>query len=425
MKKLVLSMVVLWGAGAAGVWYWNDLRGRRVELRTAVVRRGDLLATINTTGTLEPEEVADVGVQVAGEIESFGKDPRDPQKTIGYGSPVEEGTLLAQLDDALFKTRVDQARASVGKAEADVLEARARLHQAERDLERSRRLRLRDQVSAQEYDTALASFETAQANLAVADSAVAQARANLEEATVNLGHTTIRSPVKGIILDRRVHIGQTVVATQGASLFLIARDLSRMEIWASVNETDVGQIHVGQPVKFSVAAFPDQSFRGAVADIRLLPSFSQNVVTYTVVIAVDNTKGTLLPYLTARVQFEAQRRSGVLLVPNAALRWKPPAHLVVAEARGADQAPAPSAASRGVHHATLWVRQGELVRPVAVDAGLTDGLHTEVQPVEGQGSLKEGAEVVFGLVLPESDDGALAGNTPFLPRLDTKPGPKK
>jgi HlyD family secretion protein len=419
MKKLVLMIILLWGAGAAGVWYWNDLRGRRVEFRTAAVRRGDLLATIDTTGTLEPEEVADVGVQVAGEIESFGKDPRDLRKPIGYGSPVEAGTILAQLDDALFKTRVDQARASIGKSEADALEARVKLQQAERDLERSRRLRLRDQVSAQDYDTAQAAFETASANVAVAESSVALARANLEEATVNLGYTTIRSPVKGVILDRRVHIGQTVVASQTTSLFLIAKDLSRMEIWASVNETDVGQIHVGQPVKFSVAAFPAESFRGQVAEVRLLPSFSQNVVTYTVVIAVDNASGALLPYLTARVQFEGQRRSGVLLVPNAALRWKPPAHLAAPEAR--DTA---SASQRG-RRTVLWVLKGDLVHPIAIVAGLSDGVHTEVQPLDRDVALKDGTEVVFGLIQPESEEEALAANTPFLPKMDNKTGAKK
>jgi HlyD family secretion protein len=415
MKKFILAIVLLWAGGAAGVWYWNDLRGRRVEFRTAAVRRGDLLATIGATGTLEPEEVADVGVQVAGEIHRFGTDPRDSQKPIGYGSPVEEGTLLAQLDDTLFKTRVEQARANVGKSEADVLEARARLGQAERDLDRARRLRQRDTLSAQDYDTALAGQETAQANLAVAVSAVALARANLDESTVNLGYTTIRSPIKGVILDRRVHVGQTVVASQSSSLFLIAKDLRRMEIWAAVNEADVGQIHVGQPVQFSVTAHPAQSFRGQVAEVRPLPSFSQNVVTYTVVIAVDNSSGALLPYLTARVQFEAQRRTGVLLVPNAALRWKPPVHLLTHDTQAAE------AAQRG---GMVWVRQGELVRGVTVVSGLSDGVHTEVKPVAA-GSLKEGAEVVLGLVQPDSDDEALAGNTPFLPKVEARPAARK
>jgi HlyD family secretion protein len=423
MKKLLIVIALLWAAGAAGVWYWNDLHGRRARFRSAAVRRGDLLATISATGTLEPEEVADVGVQVAGEIRSFGQDPRDPHKPIGYGSPVEQGTLLAQLDDALFKTRLDQARANLGKAEADVLEATARLQQADRDLDRARRLRQRDQLSVQDYDTALAAQETAHANLAVARSAVALAQANLEEATVNLGYTTVRSPIKGVILDRRVHLGQTVAASQGSSLFLIAKDLSRMEIWASVNEADVGQIHAGQPVTFSVAALPGRSFRGQVAEVRPLPSFSQNVVTYTVVIAVDNAQGTLLPYQTARVHFEAARRTGVLLVPNAALRWKPPAALAPADASPAQAPSAPAGGRLG----TVWLREGERVSPVAVVAGLTDGVRTEVQPMAGPGSLKEGAEVVVGLELSGGEDESLAGNTPFLPRVDSssRPGAPK
>ena len=170
----------------------------------------------------------------------------------------------------------------------------------------------------------LANYESAKATLAVSESALVVARADLEEATVNLGYTTIRSPVKGIILDRRINIGQTVVASLNApSLFLIAKDLSRLEIWSSVNETDIGSIHEGQTVRFTVGAFPRDNFEGKVSQIRLNASMTQNVVTYTVVISVDNAAGRLLPYLTARLQFEVEARKGVLLVPNAALRWQP------------------------------------------------------------------------------------------------------
>ena len=179
-------------------------------------------------------------------------------------------------------------------------------------------------VAAQEYDDGLANYESAKAALAVCRERAAVAKADLEEATVNLGYTTIRSPVKGVILDRRINIGQTVVASLNApSLFLIAKDLSRLEIWSSVNETDIGSIHEGQMVQFTVGAFRDETFEGKVSKIRLNASMSQNVVTYTVVIAVDNSDGRLLPYLTARIQFEVEARRGVLLVPNAALRWQP------------------------------------------------------------------------------------------------------
>ena len=199
--------------------------------------------------------------------------------------------MLAQLDDALFKARVDQARGRVAKAEADVEQAQAKLRQAERELERARKLKARGTgiIAAQEYDERLADDESAKAALAVSQGALAVAKANLEEATVNLGYTTIRSPVKGVILDRRVNIGQTVVASLNApSLFLIAKDLSRMEIWSSVNETDIGSIHVGQAVRFTVGSLPGETFEGKVSQIRLNASMTQNVVTYTVVVAVDN-----------------------------------------------------------------------------------------------------------------------------------------
>ena len=269
--------------------------------------------------------MVDVGAQVAGLIQSFGEDIRDESKSISYGSPVKEGTILARLDDALFKARVDQSRAQLDRAKADVQQAKASLWQAERELERSRNLRSRNgAVSAQEYDAAQAEVETARAGLAVAEASVGLAEANLEEARVNLGYTTIRSPVAGVILDRRVNIGQTVVASLNApSLFLIAKDLSRMEIWASVNEADIGAIHVGHEARFTVAPFPDQSFRGKVSQIRLNASMVHNVVTYTVVIDVDNADGKLLPYLTARVQFQVEERPKVLLVPNVALRFRP------------------------------------------------------------------------------------------------------
>src|SRR4051794_24123738 len=380
MKKLLLILIMLWGGGAAGLWYWNELSAQHVAFRTVPVRRGDLLATINATGTLEPQEVVDVGAQIAGEIQSFGEDPRDPTKPISYGSPVEQGTVLARLNDSLLKARANQARASLDRSEADLEQAEVKLRQAERDLERVRNLFSKRSISTQEYDTALTEFEAAKANVSLAKSSIEIAEANLEEANVNLGYTTITSPVKGVILDRRVNIGQTVVASLNApSLFLIAKDLSRMEIWASVNETDVGAIHVGQGVRFTVGAFPHDSFRGKVAQIRLNASMSQSVVTYTVVIDVDNTSGKLLPYLTARVQFQVEGRSRVLLVPNSALRWPPQVGHGVPESREMfgtwlrQRAASPrgnahstKGGPRGRERAPLWVKPGDFVRPLPV-----------------------------------------------------------
>jgi len=431
MKKLVLLMILLWGAGAFGIWYWTDPRSQRVSYRTVTIKRGDIGSTINTTGTIEPEEVVDVGAQVAGRIESFAADPGDPSKTISYGSRVEQGTVLARLDSALFRARVDQARGRVVKAEADRELAQAKLRQADRELERCRKLSARNSavIAAQEYDSAVANYESAQATLDVNQGALAVARADLEEATVSLGYTTIRSPVKGIILDRRINVGQIVVASLNApSLFLIARDLARLEIWSSVNETDIGSIHVGQKVQFTVSSLPRDTFEGKVAQIRLNASMTHNVVTYTVVIAVDNSGDRLLPYLTARLQFEVETRKGVLLVPNAALRWQPHVQNIVPEAReGYELAirrrtPAQGESARTAASSDdgpmglLWIRQGDLVRPIKVRLGLSDGLVTEISGDR----LGEGTEIVVGANRVDSAPDALS----ILPHTWSEP-PKK
>jgi len=431
MKKLLLLIVLLWGVGAYGIWYWTDPRTQRVSYRTVTIKRGDIGSTINTTGTIEPEEVVDVGAQVAGRIESFGSDPGNPSKTVSYGSRVEQGTVLARLDSALFQSRLDQERGRVAKAEADIEQAQAKLRQADRELERCRKLKARGTVviAAQEFDAALANYESAKATRAVTQGALAVAKADLEEATVNLGYTTIRSPIKGIILDRRINIGQIVVASLNApSLFLVAKDLSRLEIWSSVNENDIGSIHVGQKVHFTVSSLPGDTFEGKVAQIRLNASMSQNVVTYTVVIAVDNSGSRLLPYLTARLQFEVETRKGVLLVPNAALRWQPHVQNIVHEVREDHEltlrrrTPAQGVSARTAASSPdepmglLWIRQGDLVRPIKVRIGLSDGLVTEISG----GGLAEGTEIVVGANRIDSDPDALS----ILPHTWSEPSKK-
>ena len=229
--------------------------------------------------------------------------------------------------------------------------------------------------------------------------------------------------MKGVIVDRRVNIGQTVVASLNApSLFLIAKDLSRMQIWASVNETDVGQIRPGQKVRFSVAAFPKESFLGTVQQVRLNASMTQSGVTYTVVIEVENSSGKLLPYLTARVRFEVEERSNVTLVPNGALRWTPAVHHVAPAHRSEFTASLRRQAAAGSKGSdlnraekdyetpgTLWVRDQGFVRPLSVTVGLTDGLATELKG----GEVPDGTEVVVGLA-PEDEGGS---TSPFLPQI--------
>ena len=422
MKKLLLILALLWGGGAAGVWYWNESRGTRVSYRTVAVRRGDLRATINATGTMEPEQVVDVDAQVAGQVRDYGTDPAEPSKPIGHGSIVEPGTILAHLDASLFHARVDQAKGNLAKAQADVLQSEAKLRQSDLELDRAKRLNAKAVgfIAQQELDSAISSQAASRAALAVSQGAVAVAKADLEEATVNLGYTTIKSPVKGVILDRRINVGQTVGPTMGSpTLFLIAKDLSRMEIWSSVNENDIGSIHHGQPVRFTVGALAGQTFEGTVKQIRLNASMVSNVVTYTVVIGVENPSGKLLPYLTARLEFEVEGRQQVLLVPNAALRWRPRPKHVAPDARAAYEQslarragdpPSPGSASASASSdrieplSLLWIKAGEFVRPIEAKVGLSDGAITQV---EGRG-IDEGLEVVIGSSEVQADADALS-----------------
>jgi HlyD family secretion protein len=419
MRKRTLVVILLLAALALGAWMY--LRGRQGQqaapsYRTARVERGDLLVSISATGTVEPEEVVDVGAQVAGQILSFGTDSHG--KVVDYGSLVEEGTVLARIDDSLYsaeaaqaEAQVHSARANLQRAEADLEQLKAKLQQAERDWKRAQKLGPSEALSQASYDSYQSAYEVAQANLAVgraavlqAKAGVAQAEAALRRAQRNLSYCTIRSPVKGVIIDRRVNIGQTVVASLNApSLFLIARDLRRIQVWVAVNEADIGKIRPGQPVSFTVDAFPGQVFRGEVGKVRLNASMTQNVVTYTVEVVADNSDGRLLPYLSANVRFELENRQGVLLVPNAALRWKPqPGQNAAAPGGDGGKSPREPGVSkevRGVSRVSdkdlgmLWVADnGGRIRPLRVRVGLSDGLKTEVS---GEG-LAEGMEVVVG-----------------------------
>ena len=439
-KKTVITVIVLGLSVAAIVMYLRKSNGQPVSYRTAGITRGDLLVSISATGTVEPEEVIDIGAQIAGQILTFGQDKTG--KTIDYGSVVEAGTILAQIDDSLYAADAAQAaalvqvnKASLQRAEADIEQMKAKLYQAQRDWERAQKLGPSEALAVTSYDAYQAVYETARANLAVGSATILQSKASviqseasLRRAQRNLSYCTIKSPVKGVIIDRRVNIGQTVVASLNApSLFLIAKDLRRMQVWVAVNEADIGKIQPGLPVSFTVDAFPGETYRGEVGKVRLNASMTQNVITYTVEIITDNSNGRLLPYLTANVQFEISRLAGVLMVPNAALRWTPPAERVAPEFRepSLDAAgekggredgqragvKSEKALSDGQKRGVLWIRRGEFLEPLRVKTGLSDGSMTEVQ---GDG-LKEGTEVVLGLQAQATGPAGTAN--PFIPQF--------
>ena len=428
--KTVFAILVLIGVVGGGAAYYakHVASDPTTSFRTVAIKRGELLSTISATGTVQPEEVVDVGAQVMGLILEFGPDPHDPAKLIDYGSVVEKGALLAKLDPTPYKAALEQTEATLQKSEADQLQLEAKSRQAEREWKRAKSLLPQKAIADTDYDTALANYEVAKANVAAGVATIRQNRASVDTARINLGYCTIKSPVRGTIIDRRVNIGQTVVASLNApSLFLIAKDLTKMQVWASVNEADIGHIRMDMPVRFTVDAYPGQMFRGKVTQIRMNATMTQNVVTYTVVVTTDNSNGKLLPYLTANVQFEMDQRSDVLLVPNAALRWKPQASQIdPAVSKTAISAESANTQNRGC----LWVEaDGSFVRPLEVVVGVSDGTMTEIS---GSG-VKEGTQVIVG----EEGQGDTEGqdnetaadgdktSNPFLPKMPkgSKPPP--
>jgi HlyD family secretion protein len=441
MKLTALGLMIAALAGSVA-YYTNFLTAAPTpNFRTAEVRRGELLVEIKANGTLEPEEVVDVGAQVMGRIQELGPDPRgesDPAyrgRFVDYCSDVEQGMLLAKIDPSLYKATYDQAEASVKRAEADLLQMRAKRDQTEAEWRRAQRLREMKLpsisglgtssansngqttikgISDSDYILAKANWEVAEANVAVGIAAVAQQEAMLASAKKNLEYTTIKSPVKGTVIDRRVNIGQTVVASLNApSLFLIAKDLRRMEIWTSVNEADIGRLKVGMPVRFLVDAYPGEYFKGVVRQIRLNASMTSNVVLYTVVVTAKNDDLRLLPYLTADVRFEVERHPDALLVPNAAMRYNPRPEIQLHDhddSSDSTETPNKTAdATDAENRKTVWVRRGDLVSPVEVVIGATDGALTEIVG----GNLKPGMDVVLAENLDEPP--ADGGTNPFAP----------
>lgn len=449
MKAFIGLLIFLGVAGSgAALWYFQGGRHTTGTYRTVVVERGNLTAVVSSTGPTQAENVIDIGAQnsIPCQIRTFGPDLlRNSSKPVDRRSPVDKDQVLAQLDDRLYKTQLDQAEAEVDqakinvlRAEADLLQMQSRLTQADRDWQRMRGLvSSKGVVSELDYDIARTNYEAARSTLtvgkAVKDAAVkgqVKAEAALAQARTNLEYCTIKSPIKGMIIDRRVNVGQTVVSgLTASSLFLIAEDLKKLEVWAAVNEADIGVVKKGQRVLFTVDAYPGETFLGFVKEVGLNANNTQNVVTFPVYITVDNSDERLYPYMTANVRIEVAQRDNVILVPSAALRWKPLMTQVLPEERvGYGKSLQPKEAGpiklskpgeidkdkeRGTR-GTVWVRAGEHVRPVKLRLGLTDGTNTEVL---GDG-LNEGDEVVIGATQVSSGEDAVIN--PFAPKIERK-----
>ena len=424
MKKLVkiLIVIVILAAAATAAWMFFKKPVKEtpaISLRTEKITVDNVRRTISATGTVEPEELINVGAQVNGKIMSFGKDANG--KTVDYGSKVTKGMILAQIDDVTYKAdlqereaQLEQANASIISAEAAITEANANEKLATANWERAQKLFKQGSMTLSDYESYQTNFFVSRAASAKAKASLAQAKAQksiaeaaLLKARRNLEYCTIISPVDGVVIDRRVSVGQTVVSNQTASsIFLVARDFKKMQVWVSVNEADVGAIKPGMKVIFSCDAFPNSEFTGYVHRLRLNATLSSNVVTYIVEVNADNKSGKLIPYLTANVKFIRAEELNVLTVPVNALRFTPPAEM--------QAAPAPETKRR---EGILWIAAGNgKVRPVKVKLGLTNNIVTSIKTDE----LKAGDSIVTGINRqmpgpPRMSDSST--KNPFMPNM--------
>lgn len=439
MKRLVLWILVLAALGAGGYFGWRwylqrDTAGQST-FRTSPVKRADVISSISATGTVVPEDVVDIGAQVNGQIATFGTGTDG--KPIDYRSSVTQGSVIATIDDAIYAAQVASDEASLAQAKASVTvgeagrdQAKAKLEQAQRDWGRAQKLGESRALSQADYDASRSAYEQATASLALSEAQIVQARsqvaiaeASLQRSRRNLVYCTIRSPVNGVVIDRRVEIGQTVVSSLNApSLFLLAKDLSRMQVLVQVNEADIGHVKPGSAVTFTADAFAGDTFTGEVRKVRLNATMTQNVVTYTVEITTDNSNMKLLPYLTANVRFIIDKRDQVLTVPNAALRWTPAGDAAASAPNGQrppqaggnpDRAPrnpdSPGRVKKGASR--IWVLRNGEPAAVFVKVGLSDGSNTEVSGDD----LEEGDEVIVGELSAAA--AAAASTNPFAPQM--------
>jgi HlyD family secretion protein len=401
-RKRIYAVLGILVVLAAGFWFYQRADAKPTEFRFAEVRTGDVQLTVSATGTLSAVKTVSVGTQVSGQVADIFVD---------FNDRVKKGQLLARIDPTLAQQSVEDARATLESR-------RAAFAQAQQEYERNKTLLGAGLVAQSVYDTARSQYAVTRANVKAAEVALDRANRNLE-------FTAIHAPIDGVVVERNVDEGQTVAASLSApQLFLIANDLSQMQILASVDESDIAQISEGLPVKFTVQAMPNQSFTGRVRQVRLQSKVQENVVNYTVVVEVPNRDGKLLPGMTASVDFEAKAANDVLTVPNAALRFTPPADML-AELRGARAtSPATDSTStartanggrgsfggqrtrqRPADVGRVWtVDDNGKLNPIRVKTGISNGTVTEVASKD----LRPGMNVIVGVTTSEASASTAA-----------------
>lgn len=406
MKKLLIVIGLLLLLALAG---YGALRVRASwratadgNFRTQPVSRGDIQVVVNSSGTVQPVQSVQVGSFVSGPIQKV---------CVDFNAQVHTGDVLAEVDPRMYKAAVARDEANLAHAQADVERVQALLEQATRNEQRAIKLKETHSIAESDFDQMLAERRSLAAQVKLAEAAVSQAQANLTSSRTNLEFTTIRAPVDGVVIDRKVDPGQTVASQfQTPVMFVVAPDLTKkIYVYASVDEADIGQIRkaekAGEPVRFTVDAYPDDTFEGRINQTRLNPTTVQNVVTYTVVVEAPNGELKLLPGMTANLTFQIEKHASVLRVPNAALRFRPRADQVVPRDRkilenltNEPSGPphegdeSPGTAHRSHTRRYVWVPDAALLKAVAVVTGASDTGYAEL--ISGQ--LDDGQELATG-----------------------------
>lgn len=394
MRRIVLIIAVMVvGLAIAGYVFFNGERKAPVRYRTAVVERGSIVSVVTATGSINPVVSVQVGTQVSGMIKSLHAD---------FNSVVKAGDIVATIDPEPFRARRDQATSNLEMARANVARARTEQAQRQRELDRAKSLVSQQFVSQNDVDVAITNSQGADAQVNVSMAQVKQAEAALSAAELDLKYTTIRSPVNGIVVARNVEVGQTVAASFATpNLFLIALDLTKMQVDTNVSESDIGGINEGREATFTVDAYPGVPFSGTIRQVRLAPINVQNVVTYNVVVGVDNKDLRLKPGMTANVSIVVAQRDNILKVPNAALRFVPPKSELGEPRHAATKATTREGGEQAMPVTLgaapprpIWKQEenGDL-SSVAVQTGISDGSWTELVSE----AVAEGDQVIVGI----------------------------
>ncbi len=416
MKKyfIILAVFILLG-GLSGYFYYK--RTPEVSYKTAKIERGTIISTVAATGNLSAVTTVQVGTQVSGTIQNIYVD---------FNSRVKKGQAIAEIDPSLFNASVEQSQGNYLSAEANLQKSKVGLADAERTFNRNKKLLTDGIISQGDFDAAETAMQTARTAVKAAEGALAQTRGLLMQSKTNLRYSIIRSPVDGVVISRAIDVGQTVAASFSTpTLFTIAQDLTKMQIEVSVDEADISRIQLHQNASFTVDSYPEQTFRGKVIQIRSAPIITQNVVTYVVVVSVDNSDLKLKPGMTANVSVEVAKKDDVLKLPPAALRFKPKSKGDDAKekpAGAAGQRPAggggPNGGGKGGpgrgkdrSQQVYLLKEG---KPVAspVKTGIAN--NSSIELVES--GLKEGDEVIVEQIGGDTKKKA-AGGSPMGPRF--------